>query len=325
MLTSTSDRPDEMEESRNHVARTTEQRAYETYGLDKTDHHVTVDELNTRIRVVEVGSGPPVVLIPGGEGTGLGWLPLLPELDGYTRYVMDRPGGGLSDEFDYTSRPLHRIAVTSTTALFDHFDLGRAPIIGSSMGGLWTLRFALAHPDRVSAIALLGTPALYPGTSAPLPMRLGSLAPLTGFVVDRMLRPDGPDDVRDGWSFLNQSEEAIEELPEVFAEGMYRQASLSAYRTTWVGILRKALRLRGARPEAALTPDDLRAVDAPVALLWGSDDLFGSVMTGRTGAEKFADAEFHEVGTGHFPWLDEPERCGELLRDFLERNSSEPE
>jgi pimeloyl-ACP methyl ester carboxylesterase len=56
-----------------------------------------------------------------------------------------------------------------------------------------------------------------------------------------------------------------------------------------------------------------------VFLLWGRNDPFGSVETGRTGAEHVPDAEFHEVGTGHLPWLDEPKTCGDLLRDFLDR------
>lgn len=302
-------------------AREAERTAYERYDLDPTEHTVEVDALDSRIRVVEVGEGPPLVLINGGEGKGMMWLPLLPELDDFTCYVMDRPGGGLSDGIDYRSVTLRRAAASSTRSLFDHFDLDTAPVVGNSMGGLWTIRFALEHPDRIAAVGLLGCPALYPRTSAPLPMRVGSISALTGFVVRTFMQAGGVSDVRDAWSFLGHPGETRERLPEEFAEAWYRMEQLPNYVPTWTGILQTALRLRGANPDVAFTDEDLRAVRAPVTLLWGRDDPFGSVETGRTGAEHFADASFHEVGVGHLPWLDDPETCGSILRPFLSEHT----
>lgn len=309
-----------LDESHPHVrnAREAERAAYEYYGIEPTEHYIELDDFDTRIRAVEVGDGPPLVLINGGEGKGMMWLPLLPELEGYTRYVMDRPGGGLSDGIDYRSIPLRRLAATSTEGLFDYFELEQAPVIGNSMGGLWTLRFALAHPGRVSAIGLLGCPADFPGTSAPLPMRLGSISFLSGFIVENMMQADEVEDVRDGWKFLGQPPKTRDRLPDEFAEAWYRMDVLPTYKFTWVGILQTVLRLRGANPDAAFTLDDLRSIEAPVTLLWGSEDPFGSVEKGRAGAEYFSDVEFHEVGTGHLPWLDEPGECGELLQEFLD-------
>lgn len=298
-------------------AREAERTAYDHYGLTPREHYVTIEDLDCRIRVVEVGDGPPLVMISGGEGKGMMWLPLLPELDEYTLYVMDRPGGGLSDGFDYRSVPVCRTAASSTLGLFDHFDLEAAPVVGNSMGGLWTLRFALEHPVRVSGIGLLGCPAAYPGTSAPLPMRLGSISALTGFVVGNLMQAGGVADVRDAWRFLGHPSETRADLPDEFAEAWYRMEVLPNYEPTWTGILQTVLRLRGANPEVAFTDEDLQAVRAPVTLLWGSADPFGSVATGRAGAKHFADAEFHEVGVGHLPWLDDPGTCGDRLRGFL--------
>lgn len=79
------------------VARDAERTAYGHYGLEFTEHYVHVPELDCHIRVTEVGDGPPVVVNPGGVGYGVIWTPLLPELDGYTAFVMDRPGGGFSE------------------------------------------------------------------------------------------------------------------------------------------------------------------------------------------------------------------------------------
>lgn len=300
------------------TARDAERTAYEHYGLDPTEHYLDIAEWGTRVRAIEVGGGPPLVLICGGGGKGMPWLPLLPELDGFTCYVMDRPGGGLSDGVEYRSAPLRELAAVSTRALFDHFELASAPVIGNSMGGLWTLRFALAHPDRVRSIGLLGCPAVYPGTSAPLPMRIGSISALSGFIVENMMRAKEAPDAKDAWKFLGHPKDTRERLPPEFAEAWYRMEALPTYTPTWVGILQSVLRLRGANPATAFTPEDLASIRAPVTLLWGSGDPFGSIETGRAGVEHFAEAEFHEVGIGHLPWLDEPERCGELLREFLD-------
>lgn len=302
------------------AARSAEKRAYEHYGLAFHEHFVDVEALNLEMRVVEIGSGPPVVMIPGGIGHGAVWLPLLPEFKDYTVYVMDRPGGGLSDGIDHRSWPLASIAASSTLALFDHFGLNEAPVIGSSMGGLWTLRFSLAHPERVTKIGLLGCPALYPGTSAPGPRRLGSVPVIGGVLFDTIVQPDDAAGVRDGLEANGHPEETTINLPDEYAEVMYRMNQLPYFKLSWVSLSQSAIRLRGAVPEAALTPDDLRAVQTPVTLLWGRNDPFGTSEQGRDGADYFADAEFNEVGFGHLPWLDEPGSSGVLLREFLARD-----
>lgn len=298
-------------------AREAESAAYEHYGLNPTEHYIDVDDLGIDIRTVVVGEGPPLVLINGGEGKGVPWLPLLPELEGYTLYVMDRPGSGLSDGIDYRSRPIRDLAATSTLALFDHFDLDTAPIVGNSMGGLWTLRFAQAHQDRVTSIGLLGCPAVYPGTSAPLLMRIGSISALSGFIAGNILQADGTEDVHTAWKFLGHPAQTRQRLPDVLAEAWYRMDQFPRVKTTWIGILQRVLRLRGAHPDAAFTPQDLRSIEVPVTLIWGSEDPFGSVEKGREGATYFQNADFNEVGVGHLPWFDEPEICGEILREHI--------
>lgn len=299
------------------VAHEAERRAYAHYGLKAIDHFVEVPDLGLQLRVAEVGDGPPVLLIAGGIGEGLKWLPLLPELHGFTAYVMDRPGAGLSDGIDYRARPIPEIAAATTGAVFDHFGLDGAPIVGSSMGAHWALRFALAAPDRVGPIGLLGTPALYPGTSAPFPQRLSTLPVLGPKLVESVLQPDGPDDTRKGWEVLGHPPETAAGLPEPLAEAHYRMDNLPSFERSWVTLSQEIVRLRGAVPSVALTHEHLAAIRLPVQLLWGRSDPFGSVETGRAGAASFWDASFDVVGVGHLPWLDAPAACGEKLRRHL--------
>lgn len=298
-----------------------ERRAYEESGLAVVNHRIEVPALGTHVRVAEVGTGPPVVLIQGGLGHGDLWIPLLPELRGYTAYVMDRPGSGLSGGIDHRSTSLREIAASSTGAVFDHFGLDTAPIVGNSMGGLWSLRFALDRPERVSALVLLGCPALYPGTSAPFPMRLISVPWVGELLYGTLMRPDDPEGVRETIRFLGHPDETAANVSEAAVESWCRMETLPDAKRSWVSLLRQALRLRGAVPDAAFTPADLRSVQAPVRLIWGREDPFGSVEQGRRGADYFPEATFHEVGVGHLPWLDEPEACGELIRSFLDQHT----
>lgn len=41
----------------------------------------------------------------------------------------------------------------------DALGLDRTSLVGNSIGGYWALVFALAHPDRVDRLALVGEPA----------------------------------------------------------------------------------------------------------------------------------------------------------------------
>ncbi len=55
------------------------------------------------------------------------------------------------------------------TSLFNGLGLERAAIAGSSIGGYWALVFALAAPQRVSKLVLLGGPA---GSASTWPARM---------------------------------------------------------------------------------------------------------------------------------------------------------
>lgn len=52
------------------AARDAERTAYEHYGLDAIEHYLEIAEWGTRVRSIEVGAGPPLVLICGGGGQG---------------------------------------------------------------------------------------------------------------------------------------------------------------------------------------------------------------------------------------------------------------
>jgi pimeloyl-ACP methyl ester carboxylesterase len=309
--------PLDRDDPRVRDARSAERRAYEHYGLEFDEHFIDVEPLGGRFRVLEIGTGPPVVLVPGGVGYGVQWLPLLPELSEYTVYVVDRPGGGLSDGVDHQALPLQTFAETSIAALYDHFAFDSVPLIGNSMGGYWSLRFALGYPDRAAGIALLGCPALFPGETVPISMMMTALPLVGGVIIDQMLQPDDVTDARDGLASLGHPESTRQHLPTELFAAIYRMENVPHFARSWMSLSQSAGMPPEGFPDPALTTEDLRDVLAPVLFLWGTNDPYGSLDVGRAGAEVVPDVAFFEAGVGHLPWLDDPSTCGELIREFL--------
>jgi pimeloyl-ACP methyl ester carboxylesterase len=114
------------------------------------------------IRLDDAGAGPAIVGLHGLSATRryvlMGSRTL--ERSGYRVILYDARGHGSSDpppDGDYSYRAL----AGDLLALFDALDLERAVLVGASMGAHTALRFALEHPARVAALALV-TPGYDP-------------------------------------------------------------------------------------------------------------------------------------------------------------------
>jgi 3-oxoadipate enol-lactonase len=96
-------------------------------------------------------SGEAVVLLHPGWGDSRIWDPLLAHLPGQRRVVR-------YDTRGYRGSPPPAAPFSQlgdVTAVLDRLDVARAVMVGHSGGGGTAVSFALAHPDRVSALVLL--------------------------------------------------------------------------------------------------------------------------------------------------------------------------
>lgn len=117
-----------------------------------------------RLRVAEAGprDGAPVVLLHGWGGSVYMYrhaFDILPRR-GFRTIAVDLRGFGLSSR--PARRGSYRLAeyLGDLTGLVDLLELERPAIVGQSMGGGLTLRFALSAPDRVSRIVLINPSGL---------------------------------------------------------------------------------------------------------------------------------------------------------------------
>ena len=133
---------------------------------------VTTDGANTRY--LEVGSGPPVIMLHGVQtylSADIFTDVMGPIADGGFRVIAyDQPGYGLSDHPpDYTLS--YRLAFV--TRLMDALGIESAALVGHAQAGGMVLRLALREPERVTAVV-----SVCNFTSAPpLPGKQPSEAP----------------------------------------------------------------------------------------------------------------------------------------------------
>jgi pimeloyl-ACP methyl ester carboxylesterase len=299
------------------AAEDAERRLFEHYRLDARVRYIELVDPCMRIRVSEIGTGAPVLVVPGGSGDAWQFAPLMAELKGLRLIAINRPGGGMSDAVDHRQVDLRRFAVRALLAVMDAFGLGRAPLICNSMGGLWGFWLALYAPERVSKLVQLGCPALVLDTSAPFFMRLLTV-PGIGRLVASGLQPRRPDQGLDGLRFQGSRQEALDALPPVLGDAAYAFFHLPTYRTTWRTLSAATMTLSGARPAYQLSDDQLRRVAQPTQFIWGDNDPFGDLDVARQVAGLVPHALLHETTAGHLPHVDRPAECAGVIQAFLD-------
>jgi pimeloyl-[acyl-carrier protein] methyl ester esterase len=184
------------------------------------------------------------------------------------------------------------------------------------MGGLWSFWYALEHPKRVSTMAQMGCPALVLDTSAPFFMRLLAVPGINGFIAP-VMQPNNVDSALQAMLTQGSSQQDIDQLPEQAAEAAYHFWNLPTYLGTWKTLIGAVVSLRGANPKYRLGSDQLQRIQQPVQFIWGEKDPFGDLDVARQAAQFIPDARLHEMRTGHLPFLDEPQECGRVIREFL--------
>ncbi|HEX9235969.1 MAG TPA: alpha/beta fold hydrolase, partial [Actinomycetota bacterium] len=103
---------------------------------------------------LEAGTGPPVILLHGLGATNASFLPTLTALAAEYRVIApDLPGFGDSSKpfARYNARFFGRWLF----AFMDALGIGRAHLVGNSMGGRVAIEGGLMAPDRVDRLALL--------------------------------------------------------------------------------------------------------------------------------------------------------------------------
>jgi pimeloyl-ACP methyl ester carboxylesterase len=104
------------------------------------------------------GDGEPLVLVHGFTGGRLDWVDVIDELRASSDVIrFDNRGHGEStntgDEASYTIDAL----TADLLAIVDELDVERFHLLGHSLGGIVSMRFATTHVARLRSLILMDT------------------------------------------------------------------------------------------------------------------------------------------------------------------------
>jgi 3-oxoadipate enol-lactonase len=247
----------------------------------------------------DVGRGESVVLIHGHPFDRTLWQPQLADLHaGFRVLAPDLRGFGQSPVTP--GSVTMREYAADIEQLLDELGIGRAAIVGLSMGGLVTMELASAQPDRYWAIGLVATTA----------------EPVTP--TERAARRERADSVdRDG----------LGSLIDYMHTGLYGPACPPAVQARVDAIMAAAppagaaaaLRGRAERPDYRAR---LAALDIPAFVCAGSADPWSNAAVT---AEIAACLKHPEVliidGVGHLPNLEAEVAFNRALQAFLQSHA----
>jgi pimeloyl-ACP methyl ester carboxylesterase len=282
--------------------RNAQKRALAKYQVEAESRFLNLKSPAMKVHVLVAGRGDPVILIHGGGAEAVQLAPLMSGLTGTLQcFAPDRPGCGLTDRFDYANIPFRQHGIDFVTSLLDALHLSKAAIAGNSMGGYWALLFALAEPDRVTKLALLGGAA--GSTPPPVPRRPPRGEPSL-------------ETTRAAYRVLMASPDRV---PGEIVDADFAASALPGARQAWNSMLEDVAREGGNRNGLAyaLRPE-LRNLKPPTLFIYGDKDLEGPPSLAYEMAELAPKGRCEIVqDAGHLVWLDQPRVCTKLLLDFL--------
>ena len=270
----------------------------------------------TRLAYEQVGSGPPLLCLPGGPGRASAYLEDLGGLgEVRTLVLMDARATGRSEvPADPASLRFDRLAA-DVRALREHLGLETADVLGHSAGCLVAQAWAALEPERVGRLVLVTPSDRLQGGDR------GDVAQV------RASRSQEP-----WYADAAAAQEALADAPPAQQQALVRatrpffygrwDARTQAHAATADRQSSRRAELGfAAGAEEVDVPGVLAALGrltAPVLVVGGERDaLTGVVSVGRVAASFPAAEQVVLPGAGHFPWVDEPAAFRGAVEPFL--------
>jgi pimeloyl-ACP methyl ester carboxylesterase len=277
--------------------------------VDWDDHRRFVTIAGSRVNVVEIGSGPPLVFVHGLGGSWTNWLENICEFAADHRVVaFDLPGFGASES---PREPVSIAGYARTLEqLFEALAIERAPVVGNSLGGLVSAEFTLTFPHRVERLCLVAAAGL---SIARLPIEpaLRALVPL-----ERVVSFYGSMIAERSAPLARRARLRRLLLWHAFAHPERLPAPLAAEVIAGAG--RPSL-LPGLRAIAAWPHRDrLGEIACPTLIVWGGSDRLVPARDADEFERRIPGArKIVYPDTGHVPEIERPACFNEDLRAFL--------
>jgi pimeloyl-ACP methyl ester carboxylesterase len=263
-----------------------------------------------RVRYLDYGSGPALVLLHGMAASWHWWLENIPALAQHHRVIaVDLPGFGQSE-------PLPAPAEMATHAqavlgLLTELNIESATVSGHSMGGLVALEMSIADPRRVRGLILVDAGGV-PMSERRLAIILVMLRICTAVLRRRIIR------------------HALATRPWV--RRLALRAAFRDPRAMSPELAMQTMPLFGgpgsveavAAAGRAVHTTAPEAITCPVLLVWGQRDLIAPPSCARQMHSRLPDSELVVIpGAGHSPMLEFPDQFNDLALRFIAARSGD--
>jgi len=283
------------------------------HGFDSTPVWIT-DPAGRRTYTMQRGNGDcPKLVLHGGLSESSEWYPLAGKLSGHV-VVVDRPGFGLTHVPGPGSLEFRRDTTRWIVDVVDALAVPKVDLIGNSLGGFTSMVFALAHPERVRRLVLVGAPAgLH--ESLPLFVRLWG-NPVVGQLIKRKGITD-PEQMRAVADRILVSD--AQRIPRRQLELMVAAAALPGVADYAFAMLRQVTTLRGWRRNLLLF-SEMERLDVPTLFVWGEDDGFAPPSAAGRLWDRMPRGTLRAIpDAGHLPQMDQPGEVADAINRFLDQ------
>jgi pimeloyl-ACP methyl ester carboxylesterase len=254
-----------------------------------------------RVRYLDVGQGPPVVLLHGFASAIENWVAVIPELQKKHRVLaLDLKGFGWSDRPVGDYSPAAQAALVK--AVMKERGIDKAAIVAHSWGSSVALAFALAYPEAVDRIALYD--AWVYEQQLPSMFQLARAKGVGEFLFAAFYSERGEERLANG--FYDPEiipEKLVEDVEQAMERPGTRAAALEAVR---------GMRFSELEPRYS-------SIQHPTLLLWGRDDIVTPPSIGERLVRQLRNARLVVYPRcGHFPMIEALAESNRELLTFLE-------
>jgi 2-hydroxy-6-oxonona-2,4-dienedioate hydrolase len=263
-----------------------------------------LDVNGVRTRSLQAGAGAPVVFLHGTSGHLEAFVRNVPaHAERFSCHAIDLLGHGYTSGVDAPYR-ISRY-VEHLLGYLDTVGIGRAHLVGESLGGWVAARLAADHPGRVNRLTLVA-----PGGTVANPAVMERIRTTTRAAVE-------DDDIgvtRRRLELLmhDPSRDVTDELVEV-RHRVYHRPEFAAALPHLL-----CLQEPGIRAADLLTGEQLGRIVAPTLIVWGAQNPFGEIPEARRLNRAIPGSRLEVFDRcGHWPQHEHPDRFNELNVRFL--------
>jgi abhydrolase domain-containing protein 6 len=255
-----------------------------------------------RVPFLVRGWGPPIVLVHGFGADKESWLLLASALRARGRSILipDLPGFGAAGAIP-AERASAKWQARAVAGLLDRLGYSRAHLVGNSMGGGVSLRFAQDYPERLTSMSLLCSVG---------PLVVKSELNLALDRGENLLLLESADDMDRllGFVFASPPKTSRAIRAYLAKERFARRDAQAALFRGWID-----------PNEGEGIPENLESIRTPTLVIHGLKDRLIHPSTGEALAARIPGARLELLeGIGHGPQLEAPRQVGKLVGDFVE-------